>query len=317
MKSKQVESGRWQVREALAEAIRRLSEVRIESARLDAELLLGHCLGVERTTLLAHPEWMLSPAQQHQFQTLLRRRAGREPLAYLTGRRWFFGLEFEITAAVLIPRPETELLVEAAIEWLSQRPQAGCSVIDVGTGSGAIAVSLAAHTPPAVRISATDLSPAALAVARGNAGRLTEPGRITFLEGDLLKATCGRRSPDLPATENSRSAPADQKQFDLILANLPYIADGDRADLMPEVTEHEPELALFSGPDGLDQIKRLLAQAPAHLRPGGAIMLEIGYDQGEQALALADHAFPAAALSLQTDLAGLDRLLIIQTASHL
>jgi release factor glutamine methyltransferase len=266
----------------------------IDGARLDAEVLLAHVLRVERSFLLSHPTLPLSLAQAALYAGLIRRRAAREPLAYLSGRRWFYGLEFLVTSAVLIPRPETELLVEMALAWLAGRPE-GATVVDVGTGSGAIAVALAVHTPSRVRILASDSSAAALAVAQENA-RQHCPGRITFLSGDLLT----------PLSE----------PVDLIVANLPYVAEAKRDDLMPEVRDHEPAAALFGGEDGLAVIERLLLQAPAHLRPGGGVMLEIGAGQGEAARLLAGRLlagrhFPAARIAIHPDLAGLDRVLVI------
>lgn len=275
----------------LAAASARLAEAGIESPRLDAEVLLAHCLDVSRGYLLAHPTQALSPQQSVSYGELVRRRAGREPLAYLTGRRWFYGLDLLVTPAVLIPRPETEMLVEMALGWLAlQRPD-GAVVVDVGTGSGAIAIALAVHTSPRVQILATDISQQALAVARTNAERHC-PGRITFSPGDLLAPPVG--------------------PVDLILANLPYVAEAERSALMPEVRDHEPAVALFAGDDGLRLIDRLLAQAPSYLRPAGAIFLEIGANQGKAVCALARRHFPLAHIAVERDLAGLDRVLVIE-----
>lgn len=273
----------------LAAAAKVLARAGIDGAQLDAEVLLAHVLGVERTFLLTHPDQALTPRQATGYGELIHRRASREPLAYLTGKRWFFGLELVVSPAVLIPRPESELLVEQGLAWLQLRP-AGATVVDVGTGSGAIAVSLAAHTAPQVRVFAIDSSPVALAVAQENARRHC-PDRLTFLCGDLLA----------PLTDAA----------DLILANLPYVAEGERSDLMPEVRDYEPDEAIFGGYDGLALIERLLAQAPGHLRLGAAIMLEIGASQGKAALQLARRHFPSATITLHPDLAGLDRILVI------
>lgn len=278
-----------ELRSELATAAKTLAESGVDGPRLDAEVLLAHVLDVERTWLLAHPDQILTPQQGHDYAELIRRRAAREPLAYLTASRWFFGLEFQVTPAVLIPRPETEVLVELALAWLSGRPGAA-RVVDVGAGSGAIAVAIAAHTSPQVHITACDCSAAALAVAQENARRHC-PNRIVFLCGDLLA----------PLAE----------PVDLILANLPYVAEAERGDLMPEVRDHEPAAALFGGNDGLAVIERLLSQAPAHLRPGGAVMVEIGARQGEAARLLAARFFSAARIAIHPDLAGLDRVLVI------
>lgn len=284
------------VRAALTQAIRVLRTAGVDSPRLDAEILLAHCLddsgASDRSYLLAHPDLPLTPTQIARYTQLVQRRVAREPLAYLTGRRWFFGLDLLVTPAVLIPRPETELLVTQALDWLASSRPEGATIIDVGAGSGAIAIAIAAHTQPTVRIFASDLSPAALAVAQANARRHC-PDRITFLSGDLLA----------PLTE----------PVDLILANLPYVAEAERSALMPEVRDHEPPAALFGGDDGLRQIERLLAQAPDHLRPHGALLLEIGASQGEAARQIARRHFPPAAIAILPDLAGHDRLLVVQT----
>ncbi len=278
--------------EARRYARQRLSAAGIDEAALEADLLLAACLEVDRAFLPAHGDAVLTPAQERRLHDWIERRFRREPLAYITGRRWFYGLEFIVTPAVLIPRPETELLVEQALAWLQTR-QMTAAVVDVGTGSGAVAVALACHTPPTVRIEAGDISAAALAVARRNARRHGVADRITWFWGDLLE----------PLTTT----------VDLILANLPYVALGERDRLMPEVRDFEPPEALFAGADGLNLIGRLLAQAPSRLKPGGALFLEIGYGQGEAVLALARAAFPHARLTLHPDLAGIERVVQIET----
>ena len=269
-----------------------LAAADIDTARLDAELLLAYCLQVDRIHLLARPEQLLAPDQFACFQALVRRRSSREPLAYLIGQRWFYGLEFEITPAVLIPRPETELLVEKALSWLDQHRGEARQVIDVGAGSGAIAVSIAANTTPDVKILASDTSPESLQVAKQNARKHGVENRITFLLGDLLDPLPG--------------------PVHLILSNPPYIASDIIPTLMPEVRDYEPKAALDGGADGLRVIERLLAQAPVYLSPGGAIFMEIGYDQGQSASELTHQFFPTAAIHIHQDLAGLDRLVEIQ-----
>jgi len=283
--------------------------------RMEAEVLLAYVLGTSRAVLIAHPERPLTPAQLDRYQALVRRRAVDYPLPYLTGRLEFYGLEFEVTPEVLIPRPETETLVELA---LARRPR---SAVDVGTGSGCIAVSLAVHLPEAT-IYATEISPVALAVARRNAERHGVAERVRLLAGDLLSPCPG--------------------PVDLIVSNPPYVSTGERASLPASVREYEPSLALNGGPDGLDVVRRLLAQAPAVLagplpaegtcpeadreavaegacpepaegRPGGALLVEIGAGQGEAAANLARTFFPQATVRVLPDLAGRDRVLEIQT----
>jgi len=281
--------------------------VRYVAPRLGAEVLLGHVLGVSRAHLLAHPERALTPAEQVAYERLVERCAQGEPLFYLTGHREFYGLDFLVDRRVLIPRPETELLVEQALAVISP----AAVVVDVGTGSGCIAVTLAVHlfstpSPPApplpklrerglgVRaLYATDLSPAALEVARANAARHGVAGQITFLQGDLLA----------PLPE-----PAD-----VIVANLPYVArdEWDRLAAEPNVAGFEPAIALDGGRDGLDLFRRFFNQAPAHLAPGGTILLEIGAGQAGAVTQLARQAFPQAQVAIRRDYAGLDRIVSI------
>ncbi|HEY81329.1 MAG TPA: peptide chain release factor N(5)-glutamine methyltransferase [Anaerolineae bacterium] len=276
------------IRDRLREATEVLKRAGVDTPTLDAELLLAHALGVARSWLLAHPEQHLTPEQEAAFRALLARRTAREPLAYITGQRAFYDIQLEVTPAVLTPRPETEELVERALTWLRERPRA--VVVDVGTGSGAIALTVARHASQS-RVYAIDISPQALDVARRNARRLGLTARVAFLLGDLL-------------------APLPEP-VDIILANLPYIPEGVRTDLMPEVAAFEPPEALFSGERGLDHIARLLAQAPAFLRPGGRILLEMGCDQADEVLALARQSFPRADRRVIQDLTGRDRFLAI------
>jgi len=231
-------------------------------ARRDAELLLAHTLGQPRIWLLAHPEAEVREAEAASFLGLTARRATGEPAQYLTGMQEFFGLELRVTPAVLIPRPETEHLVEAALAW-AQTQKRPLRFLDIGTGSGAIAIAVAANLP-GVEMVATDISFAALAVARDNAVRLGVSDRVRFLESDLLAAV---GAADLP--------------FDAILSNPPYIPSSDAATMQREVVAHEPHTALFAGLDGLDIYRRLIPAAYAALRPGGLLAMEIGFGQRE------------------------------------
>jgi release factor glutamine methyltransferase len=260
-----------------------------DTPALDAQVLLAHIFQKPRAWVLAHPERELDSSQDQALQDLTARRLNGEPLPYLLGHWEFFGLDFQVTPHVLIPRPETELLVEHALAWLHSHP-AYRQAIDIGTGSGCIAIALASHIPE-LRVLATDLSLPALTVARQNAASHGLAGRITFLQSNLLELPSGFHS------------------FDLIAANLPYIPSQTLAEL--SISRFEPALALDGGADGLDLIRRLLVQAPAHLSPGGCLLLEIEYRQGGSARALAQAAFPQAHIQLVPDLAGHDRLLIV------
>jgi release factor glutamine methyltransferase len=262
--------------------------------RLEAELLLARVLACSRTHLYAHPEQRLSPRQQTHFQHLVSRRAAGEPLPYLTGEAQFFGLDVWVDPRVLIPRPETETLVELAQTWLvaHETPAGAPTVVDVGTGSGAIAISLAVHHPRA-KIYAVDVSTAALHVARANAKRHNVYHHITFLLSDLLDA--------LP------------EPVDLIVSNPPYIAGREWADLPFSVREHEPRLALDGGAGGLEIIQRLLVGAALRLRPHGALLIEIGAAQGLETRKAARDAFPHAEVQIVQDLADRDRVLSVHT----
>ena len=251
-------------------------------------VLLSHVLEQPQTWILAHSEAALSATQQAKLTALIARLKQGEPLPYLTGRQEFFGLSFEVSPAVLIPRPETELLVETALRWLRLHPAAD-SVLDVGTGSGCIAISLAVHAP-VLRVIATDLSAKALSIAQRNAEVHHVEARITCVQADLI--------------------PKDLGRFDLICANLPYVPTSKLAEV--NSLPFEPILALDGGPDGLALIKRCLACAPAHIRAPGMLLFEIEASTGNAAIALAHEAFPQAKVTLIPDLAGKERLLTIE-----
>lgn len=273
---------------ALAWAARQLGPS--PSATVDARLLLQHVLQKPRTHLIAHGDNELTEKQHTRYQKLVIRAAQHEPVPYLTGSAPFYGLEFAVTPDVLVPRPETELLVEAALKWAQSRTT--LRVVDVGTGSGCIAITLARQLPAATII-AVDVSAAALAIARQNAVHHGVATLITFVQGSLLEAV------DL--------------QPELIVANLPYIADEEWQELEGGVKWYEPAVALRGGPTGLEQVEQLLVQAQAHLQPGGALFLEIGWRQGAAARALAQERFPQAQIELLRDYGGHDRVLIIKS----
>jgi release factor glutamine methyltransferase len=278
------------VKEVLAQAAAQLRERGVESPRLDAELLLADVLNCNRAALFTWPDRRLTPKELTRFRELVARRAAREPLAYIVGHREFFGLDFLVDSRVLIPRPETELLVEQVM-CLTQRMASLMQIADVGAGSGAIVVSLAVRLPRAT-FYALDDSPEALALVEENARRHGVVDRIHYLQGDLLAP--------LPAP------------VDLITANLPYVTTTEWQSLIPEIREYEPRAALDGGPDGLHLIRRLLAMAPSCLQPGGALVLEIGASQGASVAALARDYFPRAAVQIFQDYAGLDRVVVVR-----
>lgn len=275
----------------LSKAARQIQSGGVDAPRLTAEALVAHVSGLTRAQVLARPERVLNPLECDRLHRLVARAADGEPLAYLLGTREFFGLDFEVTPAVLVPRPETESLVELALDVLGGVVSADLHVIDVGTGSGIIGVTLAQRRPN-VRVTALDVSPAALAVARRNAARHGVPERVRFLEQDLLD----------PVPQ-----PAD-----MICANLPYIPAAD-VDVLP-VSRHEPRLALDGGADGLDVIRRLVVQSIDVLKPGGVLLLEIEARQGPAVAALCAAAFPGSTVRVVRDLAGLDRVVQVTTA---
>ncbi len=279
-----------QIQDALAGAIQTLRNNGVESPRLDAEVLLAHVLGTNRAVVLAWPERLLTPKELTSYRALIERRAAREPLAYIVGHREFYDLDLIVDSRVLIPRPETELLIEQAL-GIAQKKAAPFLIADVGSGSGAIAVTLAAHLPQAT-VYALDGSAGALAVTAENARRHGVMERVHCLQGDLLE----------PLLET----------VDLVTANLPYVTTAEWQDLPPEIHDYEPRGALDGGPDGLSLIRRLLATAGAYLRPGGAILLEVGASQGARVTALARQNYPSAMVRLYQDYAGLDRLVVVK-----
>ncbi|MBN1315618.1 MAG: peptide chain release factor N(5)-glutamine methyltransferase [Anaerolineales bacterium] len=291
-------------RELLSPAAKRLEAAGSITPSLDAQLWLAHVCKLDRTVLLAHPERTVTPAQVQRFQEGIDRLAAGEPLPYLTGEAEFYGLSFSVTPGTLIPRPETEHLVDAALE-LIRKPRFADKdlpivVADVGTGSGCITVSLAVHAPD-IRLIAIDASSVALRTAISNVKRHKVQEQCFFLKGSLLMP--------LLLSWMETGFP----KVDLIVANLPYIADHEWFDLPVSVRQYEPSIALKGGPKGLDLIEELLRQAPDVLAPGGAVLMEIGAAQGPAVVELARFKFPGAEVQLLQDYAGLDRLVIIQT----
>ena len=264
----------------------------VDSARLDAELLLASVLGMSRVQLYTNYDRPLAKEEVDRFRDLLRRRAMREPVAYILGRREFWSLELEVDRRVLIPRPETETLVEAALKALGAlRPVdgSGLRVLDVGTGSGAIAVALAVEFPQ-TRVVATDLTAAALEVAPRNAVRHGVADRIEFRQGDLFDAL-------VPG-----------EVFDVMVSNPPYCRASELREMDPEVREWEPVGALVSGPDGMDVTERLVARAPEFLREDGFLLIEVGTQAAAARDLLARNDWQE--IRLLADLAGRSRVLV-------
>ena len=279
---------------ALIWARKVLTEAEVDSPRLDAELLMAHVLGWQRAQIYTHAEQALQPHVQARYASVIARRAQREPLAYLMGHREFYGLDLLVDGRVLIPRPETELLVEEAICRGGRLLESvDClAIADVGTGCGAIAILLALSLP-AAEVYATDLSAPALVVAAHNCRRHGVEGQVHLLQGDLL-------SP-LP------------QPVDLIVANVPYVALAEAPALAPEISRHEPRQAWNGGVGGLEVIARLLAQAGDYLNDGGSLLLEIGATQGPAVQGIVASCLPTSVVEIVRDGAGLDRVV---SAAH-
>jgi release factor glutamine methyltransferase len=290
------------VRAALKNAIAQLREANIPSFTLAAELLLLHASGRDRAWLYAHPEEILTDADAHTFLSLIDRRVAGEPTQHLTGKQEFWGLEFEVTPDVLIPRPETEHVIEVALDRLALRelragrtqksPGEGLQIADIGTGSGCIAIALAKEIL-AANFTATDISPAALAVAKRNANRHQVAGRIHFLECNLLNGCHATPS------------------FDLIVSNPPYIGRREAPTLPREVRDHEPAVALFGGEEGYELYADLISQAAAHLQPEGILVLELGHNSLPAVQPLLDSP-TWTQVAVTNDLAAIPRIIAAQ-----
>jgi release factor glutamine methyltransferase len=308
------------VRALLKFGITQLREAGVPSFTLAAELLLLHAFGRDRTWLYAHPEEVASDENAPRFFALIARRAAGEPTQHLTGKQEFWGLEFEVTPDVLIPRPETEHVIEVALDRLAVRELRagrrqtttgeGFCIADVGTGSGCIAIALAKELPGA-KFCATDISSAALVVARRNAARHGVMDRIDFVEGNLLEPLI--ISPLVyPAFRGATRLPRVLRGhspllFDLIVSNPPYVGRRESATLPREVREHEPEVALYGGEEGYELYAALIAQAARHLKPGGILVLELGHDSLPAVRPLLDAA-PWTNVGVTNDLAGIPRV---------
>jgi len=309
------------VRAALKQAIAQLREANVPSYTLAAELLLLHTLSRDRTWLYAHPEELVPKGDAERLQGLVSRRAAGEPTQHLIGKQEFWGLEFEVTPDVLIPRPETEHVIEVALDRLALRevregrpPKnsgAGLWIADVGTGSGCIAIALAKELPSA-QIVATDISAVALAVARRNAARHAVNDRIRFLECNLLgEAAISNVATSAVAALQGNPSSVDAvhpRPFDLVVSNPPYVGRQERDSLMREVRDHEPEIALYGGEQGYEMYAALIREAAIRLEPGGLLVLELGHNSRlavEPLLDLPDWTNVA----VTNDLAGIPRVI--------
>lgn len=275
------------IRYALQQAIQKLEQSASMNPRLDAESLLMHVLQRERAYLYAHPELELACGELTRYSEAITARISGMPVQYITGHQEFWGLEFKVTPAVLIPRPETEHSVEMALEIAGTLRSHPLRIVDVGTGSGCIAIALASELPQA-EIHAIDISAGALNVAQENAGRLGFAERISFWQGDLLLPFSGA-----------------EERFDVVVSNPPYV--GEQETVQREVYRHEPKLAVFSGPSGLEVYRRLIPQAMAVLKPGGWLVMEIGYSCEERVKTL---LAGWSAIRVQPDLQGIPRVLM-------
>jgi release factor glutamine methyltransferase len=318
------------IRTALRMGIVQLRAARVTSHTLPAELLLLHATGRTRTSLYSHPEDQLTEVESLRYFSLIERRAAGVPTQHLTGKQEFWGLEFEVTPDVLIPRPETEHVIEVALDRLALRDLRGRQsqnmsgdgflIADVGTGSGCIAIALAKELP-AAKIYALDVSPAALDVARRNAVRNGFSDRITFLESDLFSELSTERARRAVALREkagaSQSLIANQESllFDLIVSNPPYVALREAATLAPEVRDHEPAIALFGGEEGYELYAGLITQSGAHLKPGGILVLELGHDSLPAVRPLIET--PAwSNVGVTNDLAGIPRVVSAERADQ-
>ncbi len=320
------------VRAALKDGIAQLRGAQVPSHTLAAELLLMHALGRDRAWIYAHPDDAIPDEAAQNYSALIARRAAGEPTQHLTGKQEFWGLEFEVTPDVLIPRPETEHLIEVALDRLGLRevrqgrsqetPGDGLLIADVGTGSGCIVVALAKELPGA-RFFATDLSAAALAVARRNAARHSVSDRIHFLESNLLEKLSSvgaqhaaplRKHASGMRNRESRITSHESRPLDLIVSNPPYIGRRDASALPREVREYEPEVALYGGVEGHELYAELIAQAAAKLKPGGLLVLELGHNSLPAVRPLFDGPVWTD-VSVTNDLAGVPRVLAAERLS--
>ena len=274
------------IRDLLVETTKKLDDIGIPSARLDAEVLLAFCLDCDRIEFLKYPDRIVGDKQLNVFRRLVERRERMEPVAYITGRKAFWSFVLEVNPDVLIPRPDTEVLVEETLDICRKASLKTPDILDIGTGSGAIALALARELPDA-RVTATDISEAALAVARRNAKSLGLENTVAFLQGDLLDPV--------------------EECFDIIVSNPPYIAADEYENLAPGVKNFEPKQALWAGQTGVEFYQKLVYQAPGRLKEKGWLLLEIGAKQAQAVRKLMENSFEN--VDVRADLAGLFRVI--------
>ena len=279
------------VAEGLRDGAKLLQENSIAEPDSEAVLLMGHALKRDRAFIYAHPEYRLSAVESILFKAVIRRRSSHEPFQYITGRQEFYGLEFYVTPDVLIPRPETEILIEAAIKQFREQEQ--FKFLEVGIGSGCISVSILANLPRATALG-SDVSYKALVVAGNNAEANRVSDRLELQISNVYESV-------------------DDREFDLIASNPPYVADPDLATLQREVRDFEPRTALSGGPDGLDIVRRIIAEAPKLLKPNGMLMMEIGWDQSERVSKIFD-AGSWKSIEMLPDLQGIPRIVVAKIA---
>ncbi len=276
------------IHDILNESTKFLETADIPSARLDAEVLLAFYLECDRLDFFKNPEMVLSAKQLAGYRDLIARRLRWEPVAYITGRKNFWTFSLEVSKDVLIPRPDTEIIVEEALDIIRKKDSEGISILDIGTGSGAIALALAGEISSA-KVTATDISSAALALARKNARSLNLEDKIKFLQGDLFEPVDGI--------------------FDMIVCNPPYISEAEYRELPAGVKDYEPPMALLAGQDGMEFYEKLIHQAPGHLQKNGWLLLEIGAKQENQVRGLMEESGSFSSINMRRDYAGLPRVM--------
>ena len=281
------------INEALTWAVKKLEEFKIPDAKAEAEFLLTHLLKRKRHELYLNSSLPLTEAEEEAFLSFIERRSNREPAQYITGETEFRGHAFKVTRDTLIPRPETELLIDEAIEAAGSFKSKALTIIDLCTGSGCIAVSTAVELPDSI-VYATDISKAALVIAEENAKRNGVEGRIMFIEGDLF----------WPLRDT------DFKGAHIIITNPPYVSEAEKESLAPEVKDFEPHAALFGGADGLAVIKRIITEAPDFLLPGGFLIMEIGWDQAEKVKGLLEADERYEGIKIRKDYGGVERIVV-------